>query len=310
MKKVSEYYEAKSDEQIIVEMGKRLNPELFADINNDVDLINWFLNLRSGSFIQSNESATGMGGLTEEGGTEAYADEFDKDFDGLTAAGGYQYDSFNGTYYKYQKGLLRGKGEIGFATPSGRIELAPTTFQAWGLSPTPFHVEPLESPLSTPELMDEYPLILTCGGRSYEFFHSEHRQLETMRELHPNPLLTIHPQTAASLGIANGDWVWIENSRGRFKQVAKLSYEIGEKTVHAEHGWWFPETEAAQPNLFGVFDSNPNNCTRVMQTGEGDIGSSIKSMICKVYPYKEGDELPQDVVATRGTWNDIIPGQA
>jgi len=47
-----------------------------------------------------------------------------------------------------------------------------------------------------------------------------------------------------------------------------------------------------------------------MQTGEGDIGSSIKSMICKIYPYQAGDELPQQVVATRGTWNEIIPGEA
>ncbi|MDR1088989.1 MAG: molybdopterin-dependent oxidoreductase [Coriobacteriales bacterium] len=313
MKKVSEYYEAKSDEQIIVELGRRLNPEYFIDelqLETDVDLVDWYLNLRSGSFIQSNESATGMGGLTEEGGTDAFADEFNKDFDGLTEACGYQYDSFNATYYKYQKGLLRGNGELGFATPSGRIELAPTTFTAWGLSPTPFHVEPLESPYSTPELMQEYPLLLTCGGRSYEFFHSEHRQLPTMREFHPLPLVTINPATAASYGIKDGAWVWVENDKGRFKQIAKLSCEVNEKTVHAEHGWWFPETEPAEPNLYGVFDSNVNNCTRVMQTGEGDIGSSIKSMICKIYPYVAGDELPQEVVSTRGSWTETIPGQA
>ncbi|MDR1358623.1 MAG: hypothetical protein LBJ48_04640, partial [Coriobacteriales bacterium] len=180
---------------------------------------------------------------------------------------------------------------------------------AWGLSPTPFHVEPLESPYSTPELMEEYPLLLTCGGRSYEFFHSEHRQLPTMREFHPLPLVTINPATAVTYGIKDGAWVWVENDKGRFKQIAKLSPEVNEKTVHAEHGWWFPETEPAEPNLFGVFDSNVNNCTRVMQTGEGDIGSSIKSMICKIYPYREGDELPQEVVSTRGSWTTTIPGQ-
>jgi anaerobic selenocysteine-containing dehydrogenase len=323
MKKVSSYYEAKSDEQIIVDMGRRLNPEYFDSlkltvdpngpkgVHTDVDLVNWYMALRSGSFIQSNESATGMGGLTDEDESrEAFEAEFDKDFAGLTEAGGYQYDSLNGTYYKYKKGLLRGKGELGFATPSGRIELAPSTFVAWGLSPTPFHVEPIESPYSTPQLMDTYPLILTCGGRSYEFFHSEHRQLPTMRELHPRPLVTINPATAEKYGLRAGEWVWIENDRGRFRQIAKLSPEVNEQTVHAEHGWWYPESEPAEPNLFGVFDSNPNNCTRVMQTGEGDIGSSIKSMICKIYPYQEGDELPQQVVASRGTWNKIVPGQA
>ncbi len=313
MKKVSSYYEAKSDEEIIVGMGRRLNPAYFIDelgLEDDIDLIDWYLNLRSGSFIQSNDSATGMGGLTEEGGKDAYLDEFNKDFAGLTEAGGYQYDSFNATYRKYEKGLLRGNGQLGFATPSGRIELAPSTFVAWGLSPTPFHVEPIESPVSTPELMDEYPLILTCGGRSYEFFHSEHRQLPTMRELHPLPLVTINPKTAEAYGITDGSWVWVENDRGRFRQIAKLSVEVNERTVHAEHGWWFPETEPSSPNLFGVFESNVNNCTRVMQTGEGDIGSSIKSMICKVYPYKEGDMLPSEQIARFGGWNEVIPGQA
>ncbi|MDR0350777.1 MAG: molybdopterin-dependent oxidoreductase [Coriobacteriales bacterium] len=309
MSKVCEYYEAKSDEQIIVELGSRLNPEIFEGINNDVDLIDWFLALRSGSFIQSNESATGMGGLTEEGGTEAYLDEFNKDFAGLAQAGGYQYDSFNATYRKYEKGLLRGGGQLGFATPSGRIELAPTTFVAWGLSPTPYHTEPIESPISTPELAKDYPLILTCGGRSYEFFHSEHRQLPTMRELHPQPLVTINPTTAERYGIKAGEWVWIENDRGRFRQIAKLSPEVNEKVVHAEHGWWFPESEPAAPRLFDVFESNPNNCTRVMQTGEGDIGSSIKSMICKIYPYREGDLLPSEQIERFGGWNKVVPGQ-
>jgi anaerobic selenocysteine-containing dehydrogenase len=322
MKKVSSYYEAKSDEEIIVDMGRRLNPEYFDNlkltvdpngpkgVRSDIDLINWFLALRSGSFIQSNDSATGMGGLTDEDESrEAFDAEFDKDFMGLTEAGGHQYDSLNGTYYKYKKGLLRGNGELGFATPSGRIELAPSTFVAWGLSPTPFHTEPIESPVSTPELMDEYPLILTCGGRSYEFFHSEHRQLPTAREFHPRPLLTINPTTAEKYGVKQGEWVWIENDKGRFRQIAKLSCEVNEQTVHAEHGWWFPETEPSEPNLYGVFDSNPNNCTRVMQTGEGDIGSSIKSMICKIYPYREGDELPSRMVATRGTWTPVTPGQ-
>ena len=108
---------------------------------------------------------------------------------------------------------------------------------------TPFHTEPPEGPLSTPELMDEYPLILTCGGRSFEFFHSEHRQLPTMRELHPQPRVLINPATAERYGIQDGQWVWIENDHGRFKQQAKVSPVVNEKTVHAEHGWWFPESD-------------------------------------------------------------------
>ncbi|NTU89883.1 MAG: dehydrogenase, partial [Actinobacteria bacterium] len=214
------------------------------------------------------------------------------------------------TYKKYEKGILRADGSIGFGTPTGRIELCPLAYQAWGLTTTPFHTEPIESPISTPELMEEYPLILTCGGRSFEFFHSEHRQLPTMRELHPLPLLTINPATAKQYGIEDGSWVWVENDRGRFKQIANIRPTVNEQTVHAEHGWWFPEQEPAEPRLFGTFDSNPNNCTRAFETGQGGVGSSIKAMICKIYPYKEGDMLPGEQVCEHGGWNTIIPGQA
>ena len=317
MVKVCSFYEAKSDEEIIVDMTKRLNPELFKDINDDHDLINWYMGLRTGSFIMSDEG--GAGGQHTASADDinegaAYIDTagnvFDETFESLTEKGGVRYDMLNATYKKYEKGMLRPDGSVGFATPSGRVELAPTTFAVWQLSTTPVHVEPATGPISTPEMMEEYPLILTCGGRSYEWFHSEHRQLPTMREFHPLPLVTINPKTAEKYGIVDGQWVWIEHDRGRLRQIAKVSEEVNEKTVHAEHGWWFPEQEAAKPSIFGAFDSNVNNLTRDFQTGEGGIGSSIKAMICKIYPYKEGDELPNEVVFEKGGFHEVIPGQA
>ena len=36
--------------------------------------------------------------------------------------------------------------------------------------------------------------VLTTGARSVEFFHSEHRQLETSREFHPDPLFEMSPE--------------------------------------------------------------------------------------------------------------------
>ncbi len=119
--------------------------------------------------------------------------------------------------------------------------------QPRGVDPLPYHIEPKDSPVSTPEKFQEYPLIATSGGRSYEFFHSEHRQLETMREFHPWPLVTMHPDTAAEYGIEDGDWVWIETTHGRCRQKAFLFPGIKPNTIHMEHAWWFPEEEAAEP---------------------------------------------------------------
>lgn len=84
------------------------------------------------------------------------------------------------------------------------------------------------------------------GRRSYEFFHSEHRNLPTLRAMHPDPLVELHPQTARAIGVDEGDWVWIENMRGRCRQRVKLFESMDPSIVMAEHGWWFPEAEPEQ----------------------------------------------------------------
>ena len=54
-----------------------------------------------------------------------------------------------------------------------------------------------ESPLRTPQLAERYPLILTTGAKVHAFFHSEHRQIPTLRHMHPDPIVEIHPETAS-----------------------------------------------------------------------------------------------------------------
>ena len=299
MVKVVDFYEAKSDEQIILDLGHRLNPEVFGQWDTDIDWLNWYLHDGTGSFSATTE-ATDQGGAKNSGKTLFTADweELVKNPSML----GHSYDEFNATYNKAAKGMFRPDGSVGYGTPSGRLELAPALFAYWGLSVTPHHTEPPEGPISTPELMEEYPLILTCGGRSFEFFHSEHRQLPTMRELHPQPRVLVNPKTAEKYGIQDGQWIWIENDHGRFKQLAKVTPVVNEKTIHAEHGWWFPETDGAAPFLFGTFESNPNNCTKAFVTGQGGVGSPIKGMICKIYPVKDGDTMPYEQIAETGNF--------
>ncbi|GAH71536.1 unnamed protein product, partial [marine sediment metagenome] len=98
----------------------------------------------------------------------------------------------------------------------------------------------MESPVSTPELWKEYPLILITGRRSAAFYHSEHRQIPWLREIEPEATVEIHPDTAKALGIEEGNWVWIEGVRGKIKRKAKLTPVVHPKTVMALHGWWYP----------------------------------------------------------------------
>ncbi len=175
-------------------------------------------------------------------------------------------------YHKYR--------EEGFATPSGKVELYSSNFEALGVSPLPIYREPPISPVSTPGLAREYPLILTTGAKIRGFFHSEGRQIVSLRNTHPDPLVEIHPDTAASLGIEDGNLVWIETRKDRVQMRARLTGGIAPDVVSAEHAWWFPEEG---PPEYGWRRSNVN----LLFGGTGfdpESGSeSLRSALCRIY---------------------------
>lgn len=186
-------------------------------------------------------------------------------------------------YHKYEKGLIRPDGQPGFNTTTGRLELHSIMYEMLGEDPLPYYEEPRYGPISRPDLAKEYPLTLTTGARRYTSFHSEHRQIPSLREIDPDPVVEIHPDTAASLGIKNGDWVWIENPWGRCKEKAKVTPIIRRDTVAAAHGWWFPEKDPEEPSLFGVWEANVNNLIPHKEIGKLGFGAPYKSIPCKVY---------------------------
>ncbi len=186
-------------------------------------------------------------------------------------------------YYRFEKGQLRPDGKPGFRTPTGKIELYSTVFESYGVDPLPHHKEPVESPLSTPEIWKEYPLIMITGRRNAVFFHSEHRMIPWLREINPDPTVEINPETAKKLGIKDGDWVWIEGKRGKLKRKAKLSLAIHPQMVHALHGWWLPESEGKAPNFYGVWDLNVNQLIPMgCQSSTGFGGAPNKTMLCRI----------------------------
>jgi len=136
-------------------------------------------------------------------------------------------------YYKYK--------DKGFSTPTSKVELYSTMLEKWGHDPLPKYREMHESPVSRPDLLADYPYILNAGLRTPTFFHSEHRMIPWLREIRPDPIVEIHPETAKKHGIEDGQWVYIESPRGRVKERAKLNSGIHPMVIVAEHGWWFPE---------------------------------------------------------------------
>jgi len=177
--------------------------------------------------------------------------------------------------FKYRK-----YEESGFKTPSGKIELYATRLEALGYDPLPYYEEPPESPLSTPEVARDFPLVLTTGARIPFFFNSEHRQLAGLRKAHPDPIVELAPATAAEHGIRDGDWVWIETLRGRIRQKARVTDDIDPRVVHVEHGWWFPEEPGPE---HGVWKSNANVLTRNDPPYDPAMGTyHLRGLLCRV----------------------------
>ena len=202
----------------------------------------------------------------------------------LLEEGGMNFDEFcdrgilqgDMRYYKYK--------ENGFETPSGKFEIYSSISKAMGLSPLPVYREPALSPLSSPETATEYPLILTTGARSKVFFVSEGRQIESLRKINPDPILEVHPDTATSLGIGNGDWVWIETVENRVMMRAKLFDGISPDVVSAQHAWWFPEEG---PPEYGWKKSNVNLLLGDAAGYDPETGSEcLRSSLCKIYKAK------------------------
>ena len=244
--------DTKSDLEILIDMGKRLRPEIWEGIDSVDDFFN-----------------------------SQMATVYDFNFDDLKNEVAHQLPY---EYRKYETGGLRPDGEPGFDTMTGMIELKSVMFPYFEETEFPYYEEPEFSPVSQPkEVVDEYPLVYTTGGRNLSMFHSEHRQIPSMRALNPDPMVSINPETAKKYGIEAGDWVAVETMFGRCVQKAKVTQMVGSKLVHLEHAWWFPEQDGEAPNLFGVWDANANNLIPHESVGKTGYGAPYKNGICKIY---------------------------
>lgn len=197
-------------------------------------------------------------------------------------------------YRKYEKGLMRSDGQVGFQTQTGRIELWSTYFNQVGMDPVPSFEEPTPGPVANPDLYEEYPLILTTGARNWTLFHSEHRQVPRLRAYRPDPILQMHPKAAARYGIEEGDWVWVENHRGRAKRKVQLCEGLDPRYCSTDHGWWLPEAgKYASGGYCGMWDFNINQLL-AFDPGKSGFGSNYKTVLCRVYRCEEGDHNTKD----------------
>ncbi len=256
MNKALEVGECKSDIEVCIAIGNRLNPE-------------WWPWTDAVSFFDDQLAELGM----------TFAD--------LQEAGFYQPGY---TYKKYEKGMLRFDGEPGFNTVTGKVEMKSTLYRAWGEDALPYYEEPNYSQYSRPQDAEKYPLIMTTGARTYSSFHSEQRHVPSLRQIDPWPIMEINPEDAKAYGITEGDWCEVYNMFGEARLKARITPTTMPGVVHCTHGWWYPEQDGEEPNLFGVWKSNINSLIPHFNVGKLGFGAPYKGVMCNVKRVKSLDQ--------------------
>jgi assimilatory nitrate reductase catalytic subunit len=108
-----------------------------------------------------------------------------------------------------------------FKTPDGRAH---------------FHGVPYREPAETTDA--EYPMILTTGRVVSQYLSgSQTRRIGKLVEQYPEPLLEIHPRTAARYGIKDRELVRVSTRRGSAEFPAQLVETIREDTVFVPYHW-------------------------------------------------------------------------
>ena len=222
--------------------------------------------------------------LNELGKRLGYDPYFWKDtgacLDAVLAPSGMSYETFKRAGILKGNWVYRGYKERGFSTPSGKVELYSAQLKQLGYDPLPSYRELPESPYSTPELFEQFPLIFTSAKDPF-FFHSSGRNLRSLRKHSAEPVVLLHPETASAMQIDDGTWVNIETRRGTIRQKARLAPDIDPRVVVLSYGWWFPERDDLE--LLGWKESNVNILTSSDPPYDPALGSThLRGVPCRI----------------------------
>jgi anaerobic selenocysteine-containing dehydrogenase len=171
----------------------------------------------------------------------------------------------------------------GFNTQTRKVELYSEILLKHGYPPLPEYEEPLVGPLSRPELVERYPLILTCAKNTL-FCESQHRALPSLRRQAMDPEVELHPSAASERGIRAGDWVYIETAEGSVRARARLNDSLKPNVVCGQHGWWQACPDLDAPG-YDPFDSKGANFNLTIGNGAIDpISGSVphRAYLCQI----------------------------
>ncbi len=203
---------------------------------------------------------------------EIWFDDYQEMLELLLAPAGITYEQF------VQKGILKGQDRFrkyeqdGFKTKSGKVELFPK-----GPGPEELLAQPPE----------RFPLVLTTA-KSPNYLHSSYRWVEELRRREPEPVVRLHPDTAASHGLRSGDYAIIETRHGSVEQKVVVTSAVRPGVVFASYGWWF-ELDNGEMDWKS---SNFNMVTSSQKLGKEFGTPDLRGIPCTIRPGSLRDSLP------------------
>jgi len=187
-------------------------------------------------------------------------------------------------YKKWEKGSLRPDGKPGFDTPTGKFEIWCTALEEYGYEPLPKYTEPSEGPLSTPELLDRFPLVFNSGARPHTDFHSQHHGIPGLMKDHPEPTVEINTEDAAARGIQSGDLVEVRTARGGVLFRARVTDDMVKGAIECNQGGGTP----VGPKAWREW--NVNELTDNENFDEISGFPVYKALLCDVAKVEEGTD--------------------
>ncbi len=138
--------------------------------------------------------------------------------------------------------------KTGFATPSGKVELASSVLAEMGFDPVPYYRE-------GPGPNQDFPYAVFTGVREDPFFQTGQRNIEVLRARCPTPRLFLHPEDAQSEQLTDDDWVRLETPSGHVVAQISVQESMQQGQIRVPHGWWYPESRGSE-TLAGAFISS------------------------------------------------------
>ena len=154
--------------------------------------------------------------------------------------------------------------------------------------PLPTWYPPAAIAASAPD-DDDYPLH-AITQRPMMMYHSWDSQNAWLRQIIAQNFLYVHPATAASLGLADLDWVWVESAHGRIRCQMKTMAGVEPHTV------WTWNAIGKMAEAWGLDGDAP----------EATVGFLLNHLIAESVRAASGERLSNsDPITGQAAWYDL-----